>query len=238
MASKLVPCLLLGHGRVCVPGPDGPEVARASSGEPLDPFDVADRLARDYPLIYLLDLDGVGGAQPQLDYIQEIARDVPLWVNAGVQTADQAIDALVTGARRAVLSSATLQGPRELARAWKLSTDLVFEIQSDSGRLALAGTWDATDPVTLAAESRSIGPDHIILSPRAADPNWQQVRAVAAGGPTWVGGSFSLRDAATLAESGAAGGIFHIGELLAQDEGEPAATAKPHPNPPLRDDED
>ncbi len=237
MASKLVPCMLLRHGQVCVPGPNGPEVARARTGEPLDPFDVADRLARDYPLVYLVDLDGVGGGQPQLDYLQEIARDVPLWVNAGVRTADQAIDALVTGARRAVLSTATLQGPKELRRAWKLSTELVFEIEYHAGIVGPPGTWQSADPVAVARETRGLGPDHIILSPLEADPNWSQVRAVSSGGPTWVGGSFSLRDAATLAESGASGGVFQIGDLLAQDEEESARAPTPSSRDAPRDDE-
>ncbi len=238
MASRLMPCLQLRRGQVCVPGPNGPEAARSAAGEPLDPFDVADRLARDYPLVYLLDVDAVEGSQPQLDYLQEIARDVPLWVNAGVRTSDQAIDALVTGARRAVLSNAILQGPSELRKAWRLSSELVFEIELEAGVPVGADTWEATDASALARAVRAIGPDHIILSPRGAEPDWGQVRQVAAAGPTWVGGTFSLHDAATLGESGAAGGIFQIGELLAHDqaEGKPVTVQSPRTAP--RDDED
>jgi phosphoribosylformimino-5-aminoimidazole carboxamide ribonucleotide (ProFAR) isomerase len=238
MASRLIPCLLLSHGHVCVPGPHGREVARNAAGDPLDPFDVLDRLSRDYPLLYLFDVDGVEDGQPQLDYLQELARDAPLWINSGVRTADQAIDALVTGARRAVLSTATLKGPEELQRSWKLSSEFVFEIEFASGKLSPGNPWQTTDPVELAGSVRSTGPDHIILSPRDADPDWSQVRRVAGSGPTWVGGTFSLEDAAALAESGAAGGIFQIGDLLAEDE----VGAVPAPAAPLRtaprDDED
>jgi len=211
----LVPCLLLRKGQVCVPGPDGPVVAVSPDGPPFDPFDVVDRLAKDYSLLYVADLDGIEHQEPQLDYLQEISRDMTLWVDGGVRTAEQAIDILVAGARRAVLSSAYLQGPRQLRRAWRLSTELVFEMEFDSGRLALADrSWETEDPLELARIVRETGPDHVIVSPRETDPDWNLIGRVAAGGPTWVDGSFDPRDLPQLARAGAAGGIFHIDELL------------------------
>lgn len=212
----LLPCLLLGKGEVCLPGPDGPVVARTPAGHLFDPFDVVDRLARDYSLLYVVDLDGIEHGAPQLDYLQELSRDMGLWVDGGVQTAEQAIDILITGARRAVLSSAHLKGPRQLRRAWQLSTELAFEVELVNGRLNLANPgWGTEDPVELARVVRAAGPDHLIVSPRETDPDWTLVRAVAAGGPTWVDGSFSTREVPRLAEANAVGGIFHLDELLA-----------------------
>lgn len=130
---SLVPCMMLRDGRVCVPGPTGPVPARNSEGEFFDPFDVVDHLARDYALLYVVDLDGIERVDPQLDYLQELSRDMPLWVDAGVRYADQGIDIIVAGARRAVLSSAYLKGPKELRRAWKLTTELVFELELEGG---------------------------------------------------------------------------------------------------------
>jgi hypothetical protein len=214
-SPALVPCLLLRGGQVCVPGPDGPVAARTQAGAPFDPFDVVDRLSGDYSMLYLVDLDGVEHGDPQLDYLQEIARDITLWVDAGVRVADQAIDILVTGARRAVLSSAYLRGPRQLRRAWKLSTELVFEIELESGRLAAADEgWGVSDPIELARIVREAGPDHLIVSPRETDPDWGMVSRIAEGGPTWVDGSFAISDRGRLTTAHAAGGIFHIDELL------------------------
>ena len=119
-----MPCLLLRKGQVCVPGPDGPVPALSPEGAPFDPFDVVDRLTQEYSMLYVVDLDGLEHGDPQLDYLQEISRDVTLWVDGGVRTAEQAIDILISGARRAVLSSAVLHGPRQLKRAWRLSTEL------------------------------------------------------------------------------------------------------------------
>jgi hypothetical protein len=217
----LIPCLLLKAGEVCLPGPDGPLPARTPDGSLFDPFDVIDRLSPRYSLLYVVDLDGIERADPQLDYVQEIARDMTLWVDAGVRTADQAIDVLVAGAHRAVLSSAYLQGPRQLSRAWKLSTELAFEVELSGSHLSPpAGDWGTQDPLELVRTVRATGPDHVIVSPREKDPDWGLVQSVAAGGPTWVDGSFSVRDAPRLSDTGASGGIFHLDELLAHWEEE------------------
>jgi len=211
----LVPCMMLRAGAVCRPGPEGPVTARTPAGATVDPFDVVDRLAPEYSMLYVVDLDGIERGNPQLDYLQELARDMTLWVDAGVRTADQAIDVLITGARRAVLSSAYLRGPRQLARAWRLTTELVFEIEMAGAALAPADSrWGTTDALELARAVRAAGPDHLIVSPRETEPDWALVRAVAAAGPTWVDGTFSLHEASRLAESGASGGIFHIESLL------------------------
>ncbi len=212
--NPLVPCLLLKHGEVYLPAENGPEPARDGDGGPPDPFDVVDRLAAEYPLIYLVDLDGVERGEPQLDFLQELARDAVLWVDGGVRTADQAIDILVTGARRAVLSSAILRGPKELRRAWRLSSELVFELEIDRTGVVLREDWDVRDPLALAAQIREIGIERLVVSPREVEPDWTLVRAIAAGGRTWVDGSFEPQELPQLQASGARGGIFHIGALL------------------------
>jgi hypothetical protein len=211
----LMPCVLLRRGRVCVPGADGPVVAHRVDGTDYDVFDVLDTLAPDYPTVYLADLDGLERNDPQLEYIQEISRETTLWVDAGVRTADSAIDILVAGADRAVLSSSYLRGPRELKRAWRLSTELVFEIElADGGVAPVDPAWGATGALDLASLARAAGPDTLILSPRGEDPDWHLIWEVAAGGPTWVDGSFARSDARRLIEANAAGGIFHIDDIL------------------------
>ncbi len=230
----LVPCLLLRKGSVCLPGEDGPQTAFGPDGSRLDPFDIVDRLAAEYPLIYLVDLDGVEKAEPQLDFLQELSRDASLWVDGGIRTAEQAIDILVAGAQRAVLSSALLREPRELRRAWRLSTELAFEMEIGPTGLVTREDWGTSDPRTLAASVREIGVDHLIVSPRGVDPDWSLVAGVASGGPTWVDGTFEPTAMGALRQSGAKGGIFHIGELLG------ATTTKDDSDltsQPLRDDE-
>jgi phosphoribosylformimino-5-aminoimidazole carboxamide ribonucleotide (ProFAR) isomerase len=211
-----MPALLLRHGRVMMPGDGGPEVARGADGRPIDPFDVVDRLIEQYPRLYLVDLDGIERNRPQLDYLQEIARDVELWVDAGVRTGDQAIDILVTGAQRAVLSSAFLLSSKSLRRAVRLSAEIAFEIETRNGVPSVAASdWGALSSEALAQEARGTGVAEVILSPRESPPDWTAVRAIAQNGSTWVNGTFTAAEEPRLRECGATGGIFHITELLA-----------------------
>ncbi len=219
-----------------LPGEEGPAVARTAAGTLFDPFDVVDRLAKSAPLLYVVDLDGIERGDPQLDYLQEISRDVSIWVDAGVRSAEQAIDVLVAGARRVVLSSAHLNGPRELRRTWRLSTEVVFELELIGPKLAPAHEgWGTEDPVALAATVREVGADHLVVSPRGRDPDWATVRTIAAGGPTWVDGTFSPDEAVRLTEVGASGGIYHLHDFLAHWD-DPTAPA-PEPPRATRDDE-
>jgi hypothetical protein len=236
-SPTLIPCLLLRGGQVYLPGPAGPVPARSVATVSLDPFDVVDRLVANYSLLYVVDLDGINREDPQLDYLQELSRDIGLWVDAGVRSSDQAIDILVAGARRVILSTAYLRGPNALARAWKLSTELVFEIEMTGATLTpAAGIWGTEDPIGLARIVREAGPDHLVISPRETDPDWGIVRAIASEGPTWVDGSFQQSELPRLREAGAKGGIFHLNDLWAQWAAE-AGGSPQDPEKTARDDE-
>jgi hypothetical protein len=238
-SPRLVPCLLLRKGRVCLPGPDGPVALRPKTGPPPDPFDVIDKLLPTYDRLYLVDLDGIERGVTQLEYIQELSRDMDLWVDAGVTTADAAIDVLVAGAQRAVLSSAHLRGPVELRRAWKLSTDWAFEVEITKGAAENASArWATTAVDELVAAARAVGISEVVVSPREEDPDWAMVRRLAADGPTWVDGSFAISQQSRLREVGAAGGIFHLDTLLA-DQLSSSPSSPPVTGPvSSRDDED
>jgi len=234
----LVPCMMLRRGQVCLPGPDGPVVALDAQQAPLDPFDVVDRLTGTFRRLYLVDLDGIERGVPQLAYMQELSRDISLWVNAGVPTADLAIDILVAGAERAVLSTESLRGPIEVRRAWKLSTDWAFEIEvSPSGALVASKDWPSRDPVTIVDSVREVGIGDVIISPRERDPDWALVRTLASDGPTWVDGSFTAAQLPQLRIAGAVGGIFHLNALLSTPAVAPSPPEAAAPVSP-RDDED
>ena len=109
--------------------------------------------------------------------------------------------------RTVVLSSAYLRGLRQVSRAWKLSTELVFELEMAGPHLGpSAADWGTDDPVELARTVRAAGPDHLVVSPREVEPDWGIVRSIAALGPTWVDGSFSVTEAPRLTEAGATEG--------------------------------
>ena len=235
----LMPCLMMRRGQVCLPGPSGPVRISDAHGGAVDPFDVLDRLRAHHSRIYLVDLDGIERNDAQLEYVQEFSRDVDLWVDTGVPTAEAAIDVLVAGAERAVLSSAALAGPQELKRAWRLSTDWVFEIELvGGGARTRRRYWESTEPLALAETARGIGLSDLVLSPREEEPDWNLVRALSAGGPTWINGTFTTGQKSRLAPSGAAGGIFHIDSLIADLIAPGSDPAVSDSSVAARDDED
>lgn len=221
-ASLLTPCLMLSKGRPMVPGEGGPVPARDAKGNVPDVFDVVDLLSAKYHRIYVVDLDGIERAVPQLDLLQEISRDAETWVDGGVRTAEQAIDILISGAQKAVLSSVYLGSERELRRAWKLSQDLVVDLEVAGGTVVSRDrTWHLQSPVDVERSVRNTGPQELVLSFRPDPVDWEVVRTVAARGPTWVGGSFEPRATGELERVGASGGIFHVQEELARWAAEP-----------------
>lgn len=223
---------MIERGQVAVPGESGPVVARSPAGAPYEIFDVVDALAARYPKLYVVDLDGIERGDPQLDYLQEIARDCEIWVDAGVRNAEQAIDVLVTGARRAVLTSAALDRSSELERALALSGELLFELAiGPTGPEARDADWRASTPEGIARQVRAVGIPEIIVSARGRPTAWELVRELSGGGPTWVGGDFEITEVGQLEAAGAAGGIFHLeGELLTTPEGSPwSSFALPSP---------
>src|SRR5258708_11882167 len=151
----LMPCLILADGRVMAPSPTGPVAARTADGRIYEVLDVADQLAAKYGRIYLVDLDGIEHDQPQLDYLQEIARGAEVWVDAGIRTSDQAIDLVVAGAHRTVLTTRQLRSAEELDRTWKLSSEIALAIEWSDGRVV------ARDPT-----GSSLGPDAVAQSGR------------------------------------------------------------------------
>jgi uncharacterized protein related to proFAR isomerase len=213
----LVPILLLGSsGRVMAPGEEGPVEARLPDGSRPDLFDLTDYLSDRFRRLYVVDLDGIERDRPQLDYLQELTRDTDVWVDGGVRSADAVIDVLVAGARRAVVSTGYLPGPDQLARAWKFSPEIVLELEIDDHGSIPRPDWEP-DPVATAAAARSLGLTDLIVAPRGERAiDWELVRKLAETGPTWVGGRFEPSDEPRLPEVHAAGGFFHLGEVLAE----------------------
>jgi hypothetical protein len=207
-SPRMVPALMIRRGHVVTPGPSGPIVLDDASGRPVDVLDLSDGLLSAHGRLYVIDLDGIDRDAPQLDYLQEMSRGGELWVDAGVKNADQAIDVLVAGATRAVLSSSALQSPDELGRAWALSTDLVFEVDTSTTRPdGLIPDWEAS-PGAVAARARSLGPREIVYRFRDAPPQWGPFAEVASIGPTWAAGPILASDLAAISAAQGAGGIF------------------------------
>ncbi|MFI5415386.1 MAG: HisA/HisF-related TIM barrel protein [Candidatus Lutacidiplasmatales archaeon] len=221
--------LTLSQGKLVVPSDDGYSAVRGPDGKFREILDVADALAPDYDGLYIVDLDGRRKGEPQLDYIQELSRDADLWLDAGVQRADEAIDGLVAGARRVVLSTASLASARELRRAWKMSQEIVAElVVSPEGEVvALEGEWAGRPPSEVADAIRSVGITTILYSPRALAVDWSLVAQLARSGPTWVSGIPTGPVSSSFVPSGAEGAIVQIPAEVLSELPAPAASSTP-----------
>ena len=218
----LVPNLYLDSGRIVLPGVEEFEPVLDDAGKLIDPFDVADRLAAKFGRFCVVDLEGLRRNRPQLDYLQELSRSGELWVDAGVRTGEQMIDVLVTGARRAVLSTAYLLGPRELKRAWRLSPEILFAVEIEGLVVRSRGNeWDGQSAPDAVANARGVGVVDVILRSRGTPIDWALVRRLAQEGPLWVGGDSQPGIESRLESAGATGGLFDAprGILLGADEG-------------------
>jgi hypothetical protein len=177
--------------------------------KPVDPFEVADRLAAKYQRFCVVDLEGIRRNRPQLDYLQELSRSGELWVDAGIRTGDQVIDILVTGARRTILSTASLLSPKELRRAWKLSTELLFAVEVEGPVVRSRGNdWDGTPVAEAIANARANGVADVVIRSRTGPVDWSVIRQQAKLGPMWVDGVPESTLTARLGPVGAIGGFF------------------------------
>lgn len=212
----LVPLIFIERGMIVFPSEPGRhEPVRDAAGQPVDVFDAADVLFARYRRLYVVDLEGVERGRPQFEFLQEIGRGQDMWVDAGPRNAEEVTDVLVSGASRAVLSTTTLSGAREIARSLKLTSELVMEIAWEDPAIVARDPKLASAKVEqLAQEVRERGIPEVVLSPRSASIDWAIVSLVAQGGPTFVLRPTLASDLSDLTASGAAGGIFHAKEVL------------------------
>ncbi|MGA7861570.1 MAG: HisA/HisF-related TIM barrel protein [Thermoplasmata archaeon] len=208
-APILVPNLYLDSGRIVEPESGQFEPVLDEAGKRVDPFEVADRLAAKYQRFCVVDLEGLRRNRAQLEYLQELSRSGELWVDAGIRTGDQVIDILVTGARRTVLSTAYLLSPKELRRAWRLSTEVLFAVETEGPVVRPRGNdWDGQPTPEAVASARAVGVVDVILRSRTSPIDWPLVRQLAAQGPLWVGDDGESTLKSRLPSSGAVGGFF------------------------------
>jgi uncharacterized protein related to proFAR isomerase len=191
------------------------------TGKPVDPFEASDRLVAKYQRFCVVDLEGLRRNRPQLDYLQELSRSGELWVDAGIRTGDQVIDILVTGARRAVLSTGYLLGTKQLRRAWRLSTEILFAVETEGSVVRPRGNdWDGSPVIEAVANARAVGIVDVILRSRGTRVDWSLVRQLAGQGPLWVDGEPEASSQARIASAGAAGGFFDPSRELLIGSGE------------------
>lgn len=111
--------------------------------------------------LYVADLDAIGGGAPHDAILTALATlDVPVWLDAGSETLDDARRAIALGASRAVVGMETLRG-------W----DALDEICQALGAARTAFSLDLRDghPVVAATSGIRAGQAPEVIGARAAD---------------------------------------------------------------------
>lgn len=233
MSFEVIPAIDVSGGRLALFTPEGPRPTEAFGGDPLAAAHAYREAGARW--IHVVDLDlAFGGTFGNLDVVTAAA-EVGLAVQAsgGIARAADATAALVAGARRVVLGSASLLDEAEAERTIVTLGDRgVVGIEVEGGRIRPRGRTDGDLPLVetlgwlsaigasrflVTAVSRvgvGTGPDLDILR-----------RAVRSGRPTYAaGGIATLTHLGEVRSAGAAGavvgraaleGVLDLGRALA-----------------------
>jgi len=179
-----------------------------------DPLAVARAWAQQgAPRLHVVDLDGAfAGTPKQMELIEEIARSIPVPVEAGggLRSLEAVETLLASGARWAILGTRAALDPSFLEEACRrFAGRIIVAVDASDGRVAVDGWTQRLDipAVDLARRAAQMGAAEILYTDIARDgtetgPNLSSTAAVAAaaGLPLLAsGGVGSLEDLRRLA---------------------------------------
>lgn len=238
---RIIPVLDVKGGRaVLARGGDRAHYApvRSLLHEGSDPVEIAlaYRDVLGLRVVYLADLDAIGGAAPALPLFGAIAAlGMGLWVDAGARTADEAGPPLASGAEVVVAGLETLGGPEvleEIVRRFGPER-VAFSLDLRAGRpmVPTPATWGTDEPRDLAGLAIAAGVRRLILLDLArvgtgagvgTEPLLEAIHADHPGVEVVVGGGVAgPGDLRRLEDAGASaalvGSALHDGRIGADD---------------------
>ena len=125
-----------------------------------------ERLSTEHELLYLSDEDGIERNKPQLDLAREICDEVPVVYEAGVRFAPNVIDAIIAGAEKVSVGTATLADLDELRGAFKLSENIILKADYRDGILGSDASLGGRAFIDLSRDALDIGVGEMVV-PRA-----------------------------------------------------------------------
>ncbi len=136
-----------------------------------EPLAVAHAIRKKFWLteFYLADLDAIQGGKPKGEVYRQLTADgFSLWIDAGLETADQvqAYDAVGDGEQTVVAGLETLRSPQELRRLIDRLGDhrVAFSLDLKSGQpLARSGAWHGQSPLQIARLAIEAGVRRLIV---------------------------------------------------------------------------
>ncbi len=132
------------------------------------PLDVGRAIRQQFglSLLYLADLDAIGGSPPALDTYHALRdKGFRLWVDAGLRQARQAGPLALAGVEGIIAGLETLAGPEELAPLFNDAGPerLIFSLDLKDGKpLTFSRAWDTDDPIEIAGRVVDYGVRQVI----------------------------------------------------------------------------
>jgi phosphoribosylformimino-5-aminoimidazole carboxamide ribonucleotide (ProFAR) isomerase len=163
-SMDIIPAINLFKGVPVIKMTEAYETLQDSDGNDRSILEVMDELKGQYDKLFITDIHGILKDKPQLELLRSISNKMELWVDAGSRSRDGAIDVLVTGAGKVVLSTKTLGNLKELERAVELSENVLLSIDYDNGIVSPKKDIREMSPHDLLEEAESLGLEEIIFT--------------------------------------------------------------------------
>ncbi|UCG70982.1 MAG: hypothetical protein JSV09_08300 [Thermoplasmata archaeon] len=161
---EIIPAINIFKGVPIIKKTEGYEPLQDKEGKDTNIQAVMNELKEHFHKMFITDINGIIRDRPQLEFLRSISTKMELWVDAGSRSRDGAIDVLVAGAGKVVLSTKTLGNLKELEKAVELSENVVLQIDYDDGIVSPKKELRDMTPIDLLEEARNLGTEDIIFT--------------------------------------------------------------------------
>jgi phosphoribosylformimino-5-aminoimidazole carboxamide ribotide isomerase len=185
-----------------------------------DALDLLELITEKYETIYVTDLSGLLDGKPQVEFIHKLAGFCNVWVDSGVINSENIYDLFVAGAEEVILSSKTINGLIEVARAYELSENLIFQIDYDEGILSQNMQLQSMPIEHLVRELKDIGIKRVIFADLSRIGSRKRLNVpiiselLRTGSRVYVGGGVKHGDVSSLKGLGTAGALLELVDVL------------------------
>ncbi len=153
-----------------------------------DPVKMMRNLKKDgYEKFYILDIEGIERNRMQINLIERLPDEFNIWVDAGFRDVGGVEDALILGAKIAVIGTKSIRSLEEVKKAVELSENIAVSVDHFYGILKwgdIPGDFDS-----IAEPLRDWGVDRIVFSNLGGFVSWKDVIGRFRDFELWLGGN-------------------------------------------------
>lgn len=214
-----IPAISILNGSIVITHGESYETLTIENKVP-DALDLIEIITEEYETIFLMDINGLTEGKPQIKMIKEITDFCEVWLDAGVVEAESVYDLFVAGAHEVVLASKTLDSLMEMANAFELSENLIFEIDYSDAIISHNQQIRDMTPAKLVSELKDIGIERVIFADIGRIEMNKTIEKsiiqsiLKLGAQVYVGGGIKLSDVSALKQIGASGAIIELKDVL------------------------